>query len=384
MIETFRDIASSIGNRFVDAWKVAGGRVVGYPCTFVPDEIMHAAGLLPFRLRGITTTTLSIGDTYFGPVICSYPKCILQLAGQGTYSFLDGAVVVNGCDSMRRLDECWRKASEDIPGTRPPFFHYMGVPHKVTPYSVAWYEEELTGFMKRLQEHFGVEITPDRLAQSIALYNAGRKLLVTIDDMRASPDTPITGADMAAVAIAGSAMPREEYTNSLKKLAKSLRKARPVARGKIRIMVVGSACDDLDFFGLIEQAGAVVVADTMCFGSRSFHDLTDETKDPLSALAQRYLSHKFCPRMFGRYKDRLAFVLEKAEQSSCDGVILQNIRFCDLHGSENGLFERDLEARGIPCMRIEREYGPLMETGRLKMRIDAFFERIARSKRNTA
>ena len=60
-----------------------------------------------------------------------------------------------------------------------------------------------------------------------------------------------------------------------------------------------------------------------------------------------------------------------------DGVILQNIRFCDLHGSENGLFERDLEASGTPCLRLEREYGPLIETGRIKMRIDAFLERIS-------
>ncbi len=65
------------------------------------------------------------------------------------------------------------------------------------------------------------------------------------------------------------------------------------------------------------------------------------------------------------------------------GVVLQNIRFCDLHGAENGLFERDLEAMGIPCMRIEREYGPLVETGRLKMRVDAFLERIG-GRRRTA
>ena len=59
------------------------------------------------------------------------------------------------------------------------------------------------------------------------------------------------------------------------------------------------------------------------------------------------------------------------------GIILQNIRFCDLHGSENGLFEKDFEKMGIPCLRLEREYGPLTETGRMKMRIEAFFERIS-------
>ena len=61
---------------------------------------------------------------------------------------------------------------------------------------------------------------------------------------------------------------------------------------------------------------------------------------------------------------------------SIDGVVMQNIRFCDLHGSENSLFERDLEARGIPCLKIEREYGPLVETGRIKMRMEAFLERL--------
>jgi benzoyl-CoA reductase subunit C len=82
--------------------------------------------------------------------------------------------------------------------------------------------------------------------------------------------------------------------------------------------------------------------------------------------------------MYGDYKNRLLSLKEKIESANIDGVILQNIRFCDLHGSENGLFERDLEKEGIPCMRLEREYGPLVETGRMKMRIDAFLERLGR------
>src|SRR5690606_28353976 len=118
-----------------------------------------------------------------------------------------------------------------------------------------------------------------------------------------------------------------------------------------RIMLVGSANDDLDFIRLIEESGCTVVADTLCSGSRSYSDPTDEDGDPVSALARRYLSHKFCPRMFGCYRDRLSYIMERAKEAKVDGVILQNIRFCDLHGSENGIFERDLEAAGIPCMR---------------------------------
>jgi benzoyl-CoA reductase/2-hydroxyglutaryl-CoA dehydratase subunit BcrC/BadD/HgdB len=81
--------------------------------------------------------------------------------------------------------------------------------------------------------------------------------------------------------------------------------------------------------------------------------------------------------MFGAYQQRFNFLKEKAERAGVEGIILQNIRFCDLHGSENSLFEKDFEKMGIPCLRLEREYGPLTETGRMKMRIEAFFERIS-------
>ncbi|HVN72907.1 MAG TPA: 2-hydroxyacyl-CoA dehydratase family protein [Desulfomonilia bacterium] len=379
MIGEFKQIAASLTNKYVSDWKAKGKSVIGYPCTFIPDEIIHAAGMLPFRMRGVGTSSLSIGDTYFGPVICSYPKCILQLAGQGDYRFLDGAVILNGCDSMRRLDECWRKAGIDYQGILPSYFHYFGVPHKVTDYSIAWFEDELKAFMKSIEDHFKVEITETALRKSIGLYNVARRLLIELDEMRSGDTTPVSGEEAAAIILAGFAIPREIYNELLSETIHALKNnpSCSVTDGKKRIMVVGSTSDDLDFIRLIEESGCIVVADTMCFGSRSYSDLADEQADPVSSLARHYLSHKFCPRMFGYYKERLSFMIEKALQARVDGVILQNIRFCDLHGSENGIFERDLEAQGVPCMRMEREYGPLVETGRIKMRVDAFMERIA-------
>jgi len=376
MMETLRKTARSINNPSLLEWKEKGGKVVGYPCTFVPVELIEAAGIMPYRLKGITAGTMSIGDAYFGPVICSFPKCILQLAGQGSYGFLDGAIVVNGCDSMRRLNECWRKASEDIAGTMPGFFHYMGVPHKATDYSVEWFKEELGILIKNITGHFEVPVTTDSLRKAIRLYNEIRSLLAELDEMRMSEMSPVTGSDAASIVLAGFAMPRGEYAKALKKVMAELRKSKPVFDGKTRLMVVGSASDDADFMKLVESTGAIVVSDCMCFGARSYLKPVDEDVEPVDALARRYLEGSLCPRMFGCYKDRLAFVKDRALESRVDGVILQNIRFCDLHGSENGLLERDLEASGIFCMRIEREYGPLVETGRIKMRLDAFMERI--------
>jgi len=377
MMNDWREIVNTTENSYVKKWKEKGNAIIGYPCTFVPDEIIYAAGIFPYRLRGTGTTSSSIGDTYFGPVICSFPKCVLQLAGESKFNFLDGTIIVPGCDSMRRLDECWRKAGEDYPGIVPGFFHYFGVPHKVTDYSLKWFHEETIKLREKIEKHFQVKITDEALKGAIRVYNESRKLLIQLDKLRIKDDVVMTGEDALIIILASAAMPRDEFNKMLRKNLSQLETKKETIKGKKRLMLVGSANDDPEFMKVVEDCGAVIVADTMCFGSRSYSDLTEENGDPLFALAKRYLNHAYCPRMFGYYKERLKYIMDRAKEANVDGIILQNIRFCDLHGSENGIFERDLEKEGIPCMRMEREYGPLTESGRVKMRVDAFLERIS-------
>lgn len=375
MMKDFFEASAVLNNKHVTQWKKNGKKVVGYTCSYVPDEIFHAAGILPFRIRGFGATDTTIGDTYFGPFICSLPKCMLQLAGEGKFNFLDGAVITPGCDSMRRLDECWRKAGSDIEGAIPPFFFHYGVPHKYSDYTIKWMTEETRRLITAVEEHFKVKITSADLTKAIKLYNHSRMLLDRFEELRTLDTPPFSGEEALAVILAGTTMPREEYNELLEQFIAKVEKT-PGIKDRVRLMLVGSANDDVGLVRVMEGEKAMVVADNLCFGSRFYTDRVEEEGDPVFELSRRYLGHNDCPRMYGDYQRRLNILVKKVEKSKIDGVILQNIRFCDLHGSENGLFERDLEARGIPCMRLEREYGPLVETGRMKMRVDAFIERI--------
>ncbi len=376
ILEQMREAATTLENTFIKKLKKDGGQVVGYSCTFMPAEIISAAGLLPVRLRGLGITSVSIADAYYGPVVCSVPKCYVQLGAEGKYDFLDGAIVTNGCDSMRRLFDCWEAADKDQPGSLPKFFEFMGVPHKSNDYSIDFYEQDLKLLCEKIEKHFGVKITDQSLKKAIKVYNESRKLLQKFDELRWREGVPITGEDAMAVIIASQVIPRPEFNALLKDLIEELKKAPSIADGKKRIMLVGSANDDVDFVKVIEASGAVVVADTVCFGARTYVNQVDEKGKPLHALAEYYLENNICPRMLGYYPERIAYIKELSRKSKVDGAVLQNVRFCDLHGSENGVIERDLEADGIPCMRLEREYGPLAETGRIRMRIDALIERI--------
>jgi benzoyl-CoA reductase/2-hydroxyglutaryl-CoA dehydratase subunit BcrC/BadD/HgdB len=172
-------------------------------------------------------------------------------------------------------------------------------------------------------------------------------------------------------------MPRTEYNRLLRQL---LEEAKPAgdegSGGQIRLLVAGSLMDDIDFVTNVEDLGAIVVTDALCFGTKSFWNLTDESGDPLESLIDRYYEHPPCPRMTGAYPERLAFLREQIERADVRGVILQHIKFCDLHGTDNALLKRDLENDGTPVMELERQYGPLADAGRIRTRVQAFLERI--------
>ena len=379
MMDVFTDAAIRIYSNPIAEWKEKGHPVVGYTCSYVPMEVFHSVDILPMRIRGIETESMEIADAYFGPYICTFPKCILQLAGKGKYNFFDGVIITPGCDSMRRLDECWRKAGEAHDNIVPEFFYYFDVPHKTIEHNMRWFREEIVNLMAALEQSFNVKVSEEKLKSSIALYNKGRRLLQELETLRAGENIVISGTDAFAVTIAGTVMPRESFTTHLENLVTDLKqKAQQGTKDRRkRIMVIGSISDDIEVIRLIEKENeAVVVSENLCFGVRYEGSEIDEAGDPVTALAQGYLGEALCPRMYGKYKERLQILKDTIARANVDGVVMQNIRFCDMHGSENGLFERDLEKEGIPCLKVEREYGPLIETGRLRMRLDAFLERL--------
>jgi benzoyl-CoA reductase/2-hydroxyglutaryl-CoA dehydratase subunit BcrC/BadD/HgdB len=55
--QQFCEATESIINSEVREWQDRGGKVVGFFCSTVPEELFTAAGLLPFRMRGTGSTS---------------------------------------------------------------------------------------------------------------------------------------------------------------------------------------------------------------------------------------------------------------------------------------------------------------------------------------
>jgi benzoyl-CoA reductase/2-hydroxyglutaryl-CoA dehydratase subunit BcrC/BadD/HgdB len=371
VLEGFTEAAGGLVKPAVQGWKDGGGRVVGYFCCSVPEEIMSAAGLLPVRIRATGSTETDLADAYFRPTTCSFARHCFDTALRGGYGFADGVVWANTCDVIRRLYDNWKDEIET------PFLQILSLPKKTGEKQVAWYREELENLKKALEVHFAVEIPDDRLWESIILHNETRRLQRQLYDLRKGNDPPITGAESLAVMIAGTAMPKEQYNQALEQLLDELAGGRGSGQGGARLMLEGSMLDDPAYVKVIEDQGGLVVTDALCFGSRIMWNDVDETvADPLEALARYHLGGRpSCARMIGEHPRRLGYIQDMIREFRVDAVISERLTFCDISGYEQFLLGSDFKAGGIPYLQLDREY-MLGGVGQMRTRVQAFLESI--------
>jgi len=368
-LEPFVEAARSITNRAIRDWKDRGGRVVGYFCSMVPEELFMAAGLLPFRMRATGSTDSEAGDAWLTNLNCSFPRHCLSLALEGGFDFLDGIVCINSCDHIRRLYDVWQRA---LP---TGFVEFLTLPRQSGPDQIAWYTEEFKLLQAKLEQHFGVEITADALRQAIQLANETRKLQRDLYELRKREHPPITGAEALNVMVVGTAMPKRQYNELLRALLGGLNTRDGSGNHRARLLVTGGILDDPAWVGAIEAVGGLVVAEITCFGARlMWEDVDEDAGDPLAALARYYLADRpSCPRLYGSQERRSQFAIEMFREFGCDGIVGEKMVFCDQWNVEHYLLGADLERAGIPFLSLERSY-LTSGTGQLMTRVQAFIE----------
>lgn len=370
-MEEMISYAASILNPRLERWMEEGGKVVGYSCVATPREILDAAGILPYRIRALGTQDREMADAYLARFNCGFCRACLQLGLDGTYDFFDGLVETNGCDHLRGMFENWQYVK------KLPFFHYLKVPHLVTEESLEFFVEELELFREHVSEHFQKEVSDSALSEAMARTNRVRAKMRELFSLREKEKPSLYGWEALSLILLESSLPPSEYEDYLDRLI-SERRDRAISGYRARLLLAGSATDEIALVKEIEDLGGVVVTDALCYGSRAFWNLPQMEGDPIHSLAESYLRHLLCPRMFDDYPSRLRFILDAAERARVDGAVLVYNKFCDLHGVENVRLRMDLEKEGLPVLVLEKEYGAGADVGRIRTRVQAFLERLGR------
>ena len=351
----------------IKAWKAQGKKVVGFQCVHVPEEIIYAAGILPVRLTGDTKESeLEEANSYMYMNYCSFIRTCLQLTLDGQFSFLDGYVGGGTCDCARRLADIFDHYH------LTPFVHILSVPRKIDGAAYEAFRLQLMDMKRALEEHFKVEITDEKLWKAVEVYNKGRDLLRQLHELKKLDAPPITGAETLEVLNASRRMPPEQFNELMEKLLEEARTGGRAIKPRYRLMINGSPLNNPEFIKTIESQGALVVIDELCTGIRYWWEGVDPDPDPLKAIAKRYLHNFACPRMEPS-EDRFIRVMKLVKQYRVDGVVNGIVRHCVPWAHDEPMLRRKLEAKGIPVLELDLEYGT-GSPGPILTRIEAFLE----------
>ena len=358
--------------------KAAGGKVIGTFCVFVPEEIIRAAGGICIGL----CSGIEIGAAQAEKVLprntCPLIKSFMGFKLAKVCPYFESCDMVVGettCDGKKKAFEI---LNDYIP------VHVMETPQMKREKDKSLWHSEIQDFVIRTEELTGQKITKESLLQAVKDVNGKRKALLRLSELRKNNPTPISGKDSLLIEQIAMYDDVPRFTQKVNELCDELEERVKNNQGikepsAPRIIITGTpmAIPNWKVPHIIEESGAVIVAEELCTGLRYFENLVSETEESMDQtveqIAARYLNINCA--CFTPNEGRMEKLVKLAEEYKADGIIHCALTFCDPYAIEANRVEKVLKEKGIPLLKIETDYGQ-EDAGQLKTRIEAFLELI--------
>lgn len=326
----------------VKRWRERGGKVVGHFQVNFPEEIVHAAGLLPFKVRGAPIEAVH-SDSCFGSYLCSILKTSLELALSNIVP-LEMFVTHPICDAARNLAAVWGRNV-----SYPCQILYLPQ-NPNSRYSVIYLRSEYDRLKRSVEEISGETITDDSLRHSISVFNQNRLLIRDLYEIK--KNTPwLISADEAYVLVAlAGLIPREEHNALLLTLLPQIRARATRTQDKVRVVFEGGFCEQppLDLIRAIARS-CYVVDDDLLIGLRWLLEDVSLAGDPLTNLADAYLEKSsYSPVQHDLRKPKEKMLIERIRNARAEAAIITAAKMCEPGLEEQVAYTRALDQAGIP------------------------------------
>ncbi len=354
-------------HEYAKEWKEkTGGKVLGYFCTYAPEEIIYAAGILPVRILG-SHEPQDVTEPHIFGMYCPFCRDCLAQGLKGRYDYLDGIMIAQSCLHIRQAFTSWQL---HIP---LDYSYYLPMPNKVqSPRAQPYLAGELAAFKSSLESWTKKHISDKDLDRGIEILNTNRRLMKQIYELRRSVKPPLTGLEAMEMVVSSQMVDKKEHNEELAKLLRELPSRKVSHNDSVRLMILGSENDDSQFVKMVESLGATFVIDDHCTGSRYFWNETASNENRLAAIANRYIERPACPSKDWEDRQRLPHLLKLAKEYNVKGAILVQQKFCDPHELDIPAIRSYFDKNGIPSLTLE--FDVTVPVGQFKIRTEAFLE----------
>ena len=354
-----------------------------YTCENTPEPLLNLPGVFSSRLRAPRSGSMEVATYYLTSFLCEYSRALLERAVEGGYNFADCIFTPDGCTMMNRCVENMELLGTLGKDKENFFFSYMEIPMKADDNGLNLYVVQCRNhILTPLKEHYGIDISDEAIRAAVKEHNKVCELIRAIGEFRKGEHPRITGYEFHIITMATYAAPKYLIMDKLEETLEELKTREPDPEFPYgaRVVVVGSEVDDIDFIKLVEESGAYVCADRYCYGSYPGRDPIElnDTEDALTQICRAYMYRGQCPRYMDSTKmdARRDYVAALAKEYGADGVIYQQMKFCDPWAYEKMLGSHILrEEFGYPVLTVDRPYA-IGSSGQMRTRVQAFVESI--------
>lgn len=375
----FEKLLENSSNELIDRARAEGKLAVGYTCFHMPEVLLNLDNCFSVRLRAPKTGSMDIATYYMSNYTCEYCRALLERGIEGGFNYLDALAGVDACAEMNRCMENIELVA-GLPGEKF-FVTHADIPYKVEDFTIAHYVRQIRNrVLNQLHEVYGVDISDESVRKAVAEHNKVCQIITEIGQFRKLDNPPITGYEFHVLNMVTYCCPKYLIVDKLRETLEEVKNRKVDAKPwfRARVAIVGSEVDDLDMTKLIEDSGALVVADRFCFGSTPGREVIElnDTEDALTQVCRHYLQVSECPRFMSdeKIQQRRATADRLAREYKAEGIIFEQIKFCDFWAFERALASHIQETEyGHPVLSIDRPYNA-RSSGQLRTRMQAFVE----------
>ncbi|MFQ6069714.1 MAG: benzoyl-CoA reductase, bzd-type, subunit N [Candidatus Aminicenantales bacterium] len=366
MMERFKEWYEKRHQYARDWKKRTGGRVVGYFCTYVPEEILYAAHVLPVRILG-SHEPQDVTEPHIFGMFCPFCRDCLAQGLKGRYDYLDGIMIAQSCLHIRQAFTSWRI---HIP---LDFNYYLPMPNHVqSKRALPYLKSELLAFKEAVERWTGKSLEEEDLQRGIEIMNRSRQLTRELYEIRKQDDPPLSGEEAMYAVVSSQMVDKRDYSQALQEELKKLSPPQAEQDSRVRLMIIGSEDDDTEFVRMVESLGAVFVVDDHCTGSRYFWNDVEPDSDLIEAIASRYIQRVPCPSKDWPERTRIEHIKKLAQEWKVQGAIVIQQKFCDPHEIDIPAIMDSLKKEGIPTQFLE--FDVTVPVGQFRTRVEAFLE----------
>ncbi|MBM4453226.1 MAG: 2-hydroxyacyl-CoA dehydratase [Chloroflexi bacterium] len=362
--------------------KAQGKKIVGYPCVYVPLEMLTALDMVPYRTYANINESVTEADRALPASFCPIMRSCLDCALKGKEDFLDGFIAAHSCDPQEKTMRVWESY------VNYGYFHFLDIPGSVRSEVYGYFKGQLNDLKKTLEGFAGEKLADDKLKAAIKIHNQQRALVNQLYELTKPVPPLISGIELVQVIKAVLSIPVAEGNELLADVIAEVKaRGRGPEKQHARLMVWGSSLDEVEVMRLLE-AKANVVLNESCGGIRPFRGQVKPDGDLMDNLARYYLEEITCARTFRQAKigethkdyakdlqSRFGYLKSLTRDWKVSGAILLLVRYCDPFAFEMPGMKDYLESIGIPSTYIEYDH-TMGSLAPLRTRVEAFLETI--------